>query len=90
MVCSGEWLFLGKTSWTWTCCHFFLGIKGEKLSKIRGKNPNKQNFQSQASMSHHRSGVCSLCGSQHGSKAEHERLEMHKSDQLQLQLFSFP
>lgn len=49
-------------------------IKGEKLAKIRGKNPNKQNFQSQASMSRHRSGVCSLCGSQHGSKAEHERL----------------
>lgn len=37
MVCSGEWLFLGKTSWTWTCCRFFLGYKGRETSKDQGK-----------------------------------------------------
>lgn len=44
MVCSGEWLFLGKTSWTWTCCHFFLGYKGRETSKDQGKKPKQAKF----------------------------------------------
>lgn len=41
MVCSGEWLFLGKNSWTRTCCHFFLGYKGRETIIDQEEKPKQ-------------------------------------------------
>lgn len=90
MVCSAEWLFLGENSWTWTCYYFLGGYKGREIShRSGGKIQTSKIFKARLPWAATGAGSV-LCVVPNTAVKQSTRLEMHKNDQLQLHLFSFP